>query len=46
MIVRTFAPKGGRGRPVRESKDKNFGSQRQTDAFEDLVAAGVIDRPR
>jgi len=28
---------------VRESKDKNFGYNAQTDAFEDLVAAGVID---
>src|SRR6184192_868242 len=28
---------------VKESKDKNFGYNAQTDAFEDLVAAGVID---
>jgi len=28
---------------VRESKDKNFGYNAQTDAYEDLVAAGVID---
>src|SRR2546429_4665143 len=28
---------------VKESKDKNFGYNDQTDAFEDLVAAGVID---
>src|SRR3989475_2064388 len=27
----------------KESKDKNFGYNAQTDAFEDLVAAGVID---
>ncbi|OLD47261.1 MAG: chaperonin GroL, partial [Gemmatimonadetes bacterium 13_1_40CM_2_60_3] len=28
---------------VRESKDKNFGYNAQTDKFEDLVASGVID---
>jgi chaperonin GroEL len=28
---------------VREAKNKNFGYNAQTDAFEDLVAAGVID---
>jgi chaperonin GroEL len=28
---------------VKESKDKNYGYNAQTDAFEDLVAAGVID---
>src|SRR5437773_355410 len=28
---------------VKESKDKNFGYNAQTDAFEDLVVAGVID---
>src|SRR5437899_629613 len=28
---------------VKESKDKNFGYNAQTDAFEDLVAAGVIE---
>ncbi|OGT94969.1 MAG: chaperonin GroL [Gemmatimonadetes bacterium GWC2_71_9] len=28
---------------VRESKEKNFGYNAQTDEFEDLVAAGVID---
>jgi len=28
---------------VRESKDKNFGYNAQTDEYEDLVAAGVID---
>jgi chaperonin GroEL len=28
---------------VKESKDKNFGYNAQTDKFEDLVAAGVID---
>ncbi|MBI4543259.1 MAG: chaperonin GroEL, partial [Gemmatimonadetes bacterium] len=28
---------------VRASKDKNFGYNAQTDTFEDLVAAGVID---
>src|SRR3989440_2366593 len=28
---------------VKESKDKNFGYNAQTDQFEDLVAAGVID---
>jgi chaperonin GroEL len=28
---------------VRESKEKNFGYNAQTDDFEDLVAAGVID---
>src|SRR6266487_4604749 len=28
---------------VKESKEKNFGYNAQTDAFEDLVAAGVID---
>src|SRR5437899_2033387 len=28
---------------VKESKGKNFGYNAQTDAFEDLVAAGVID---
>ena len=28
---------------VKESKDKNFGYNAQTDVFEDLVAAGVID---
>jgi len=28
---------------VKESKDKHFGYNAQTDAFEDLVAAGVID---
>src|SRR6059036_561238 len=28
---------------VKESKDKNFGYNAQTDSFEDLVAAGVID---
>jgi chaperonin GroEL len=28
---------------VRESKDKNFGYNAQTDVYEDLVAAGVID---
>ncbi len=28
---------------VKESKDKNFGYNAQTDTFEDLVAAGVID---
>jgi chaperonin GroEL len=28
---------------VRESKDKNFGYNAQTDAYEDLVKAGVID---
>ena len=28
---------------VRESKDKNFGYNAATDAYEDLVAAGVID---
>jgi chaperonin GroEL len=28
---------------VRESKDKNFGYNAQTDGYEDLVAAGVID---
>src|SRR5213592_3222986 len=28
---------------VREAKNKNFGYNAQTDTFEDLVAAGVID---
>jgi chaperonin GroEL len=28
---------------VRESKDRNFGYNAQTDAYEDLVKAGVID---
>ena len=28
---------------VKDSKDKNFGYNAQTDSFEDLVAAGVID---
>src|SRR5947199_136378 len=28
---------------MKESKDKNFGYNAQTDSFEDLVAAGVID---
>ena len=28
---------------VRESKDKNYGYNAQTDSYEDLVAAGVID---
>ena len=28
---------------VREAKDKNFGYNAQTDVYEDLVAAGVID---
>src|SRR5437773_1217070 len=28
---------------VKESKDKNFGYNAQTDSFEDLVVAGVID---
>jgi chaperonin GroEL len=28
---------------VKESKEKNFGYNAQTDSFEDLVAAGVID---
>jgi chaperonin GroEL len=28
---------------VKESKDKNFGYNAQTDSYEDLVAAGVID---
>jgi len=28
---------------VRESKDKNFGYNAQTDVYEDLVEAGVID---
>jgi chaperonin GroEL len=28
---------------VKDSKDKNFGYNAQTDAFEDLVASGVID---
>jgi chaperonin GroEL len=28
---------------VRESKEKNFGYNAQTDSYEDLVAAGVID---
>jgi chaperonin GroEL len=28
---------------VRESKDKNYGYNAQTDVYEDLVAAGVID---
>jgi len=28
---------------VKDSKDKNFGYNAQTDTFEDLVAAGVID---
>ena len=28
---------------VRESKDKNYGYNAQTDEYEDLVAAGVID---
>ena len=28
---------------VKESKDKNFGYNAQTDTFEDLVKAGVID---
>jgi len=28
---------------VKESKDKNFGYNAQTDTYEDLVAAGVID---
>ena len=28
---------------VKESKEKNFGYNAQTDTFEDLVAAGVID---
>jgi chaperonin GroEL len=28
---------------VRESKDKNFGYNAQTDVYEDMVAAGVID---
>ena len=28
---------------VRESKEKNFGYNAQTDEYEDLVAAGVID---
>ena len=28
---------------VRDAKDKNFGYNAQTDSFEDLVAAGVID---
>src|SRR2546427_222239 len=28
---------------VKESKDKNFGYNTQTDTYEDLVAAGVID---
>jgi chaperonin GroEL len=28
---------------VRESKEKNYGFNAQTDAYEDLVMAGVID---
>ena len=28
---------------VRESKEKNFGYNAQTDVYEDMVAAGVID---
>jgi chaperonin GroEL len=28
---------------VKESKDKNFGYNAQTDAYEDLVRTGVID---
>jgi chaperonin GroEL len=28
---------------VKESKDKNFGYNAQTDTYEDLVKAGVID---
>jgi chaperonin GroEL len=28
---------------VKESKDKNFGYNAQTDVYEDLVKAGVID---
>ena len=28
---------------VKEAKDKNFGYNAQTDQYEDLVAAGVID---
>ena len=28
---------------MKESKDKNFGYNAQTDKFEDLVASGVID---
>jgi chaperonin GroEL len=28
---------------VRESKDRNFGYNAQTDTYEDLVKAGVID---
>src|SRR2546422_4989136 len=31
---------------VKESKDKNFGYNAQTDEFEDLVAAGGIDPPQ
>src|SRR2546426_2449635 len=44
MIVQNAGAEGAVvvGR-VRESKDKNFGYNAQTDAFEDLVAAGVID---
>src|SRR5205809_313196 len=44
MIVQNAGAEGAVvvGR-VREAKDKNFGYNAQTDAFEDLVAAGVID---
>src|SRR5213080_1134887 len=44
MIVQNAGAEGAVvvGR-VRESKDKNFSYNAQTDAFEDLVAAGVID---
>src|SRR5437879_3521649 len=44
MIVQNAGAEGAVvvGR-VKESKDKNFGYNAQTDAFEDLVAAGVID---
>ncbi|HXG97764.1 MAG TPA: chaperonin GroEL [Gemmatimonadales bacterium] len=46
--IRTIAQNAGAegaivvGR-VKESKDKNFGYNAQTDKFEDLVASGVID---
>jgi chaperonin GroEL len=44
MIVQNAGAEGSIvvGR-IKESKDKNFGYNAQTDAFEDLVAAGVID---
>jgi chaperonin GroEL len=44
MIVQNAGAEGSIvvGR-IKESKDKNFGYNAQTDTYEDLVAAGVID---